>query len=545
MDFVKKSSFIFFLLLTSFFSFSQNDKNANNDTILVIAQQMPEFPGGVIGLKRFIAQNLDYPLETREAGIQGRIFLRFEVTKTGTIGKVEIQKGIHPILDREAVRVIKSLPKFKPGMQNGNPVSVWYSMPITFRLNSIGEVHNNVPPKFPGGPEALMDYIYAHFIVPPIKADPEMYGEIKVKCEITKKGTVGKVEIIENLNPEMDEEAIRVVKSLPKFEAATSDGKPEKSFIVIPITIIEPVFQSKNNNPEFLHLRKSFAEYINENINYPEEALYAGIKGTVNIRFELTKNGKIENIKIINYLNQLLNKEAIRLIKSLPELKPEKISNKPANVWYVVPIDFKNDKIKIEPAEFPGQDSVLYNYLSENIKQKLGTQIDSESLSVFFEITKEGKIGKKKIFNSFNSHVDSIICEVISTLPDFIPGKVNGNIADTWFYLPFDFGNETYIYVKHMPEFPGGVIALKKFIAYNVKYPPEARNNGIQGTVFLRFEVTKFGTIGKVEIQKGVHPLLDKEAIKVIKSLPKFTPGEQNGKKVNVWYSIPITFKLS
>ncbi|MCD6555962.1 MAG: energy transducer TonB, partial [Bacteroidales bacterium] len=162
--FGKNILLIFGFSLYSFFGFSQNDKNANNDTILVIAQQMPEFSGGVIGLKRFIAQNLDYPLEAKEAGIQGRIFLRFEVTKTGDIGKIEIQKGIHPILDREAVRVIKSLPKFKPGMQNGNPVSVWYSMPISFRLNIIGEVHNNVPPKFPGGPEALTDYIYAHFI---------------------------------------------------------------------------------------------------------------------------------------------------------------------------------------------------------------------------------------------------------------------------------------------------------------------------------------------------------------------------------------------
>ena len=97
-----------------------------------------------------------------------------------------------------------------------------------------------------------------------------------------------------------------------------------------------------------------------------------------------------------------------------------------------------------------------------------------------------------------------------------------------------------------MPEFPGGVMALKRYIAENVAYPSIARNNGIQGTIFIRFEVTKTGGIGKVEIQKGVHPLLDNAAIKVIKSLPKFIPGEgSNGVKVNVWYSIPVTFKLS
>lgn len=105
--------------------------------------------------------------------------------------------------------------------------------------------------------------------------------------------------------------------------------------------------------------------------------------------------------------------------------------------------------------------------------------------------------------------------------------------------------DQIFIYVKNMPEFPGGVIALKRYIAEHVIYPAVARENGIEGTVFLRFEVTKTGKVGKVELQKGVDPLLDNEAVKVIKTLPRFKPGEQNGKKVSVWYSIPVTFKLN
>lgn len=105
--------------------------------------------------------------------------------------------------------------------------------------------------------------------------------------------------------------------------------------------------------------------------------------------------------------------------------------------------------------------------------------------------------------------------------------------------------DKIFIYVKNMPVFPGGKLALRKYVAEHVVYPAVARENGIEGTVFLRFEVTRKGTVGKVELQKGVDPLLDDEAIRVIKQLPKFTPGEQNGKKVNVWYSIPVTFKLN
>lgn len=105
--------------------------------------------------------------------------------------------------------------------------------------------------------------------------------------------------------------------------------------------------------------------------------------------------------------------------------------------------------------------------------------------------------------------------------------------------------DQIFIYVKNMPEFPGGVVALKRYIAEHVIYPAVARENGIEGTVFLRFEVTKTGKVGKVELQKGVDPLLDNEAVKVIKTLPKFKPGKQNGKTVSVWYSIPVTFKLN
>jgi len=105
--------------------------------------------------------------------------------------------------------------------------------------------------------------------------------------------------------------------------------------------------------------------------------------------------------------------------------------------------------------------------------------------------------------------------------------------------------DQIFIYVKNMPEFPGGVVALKRYIGSHVVYPAVAKENGIEGTVFLRFEVTKTGKVGKVELQKGVDPLLDNEAIKVIKTLPRFKPGEQNGKKVSVWYSIPVTFKLT
>ncbi len=105
--------------------------------------------------------------------------------------------------------------------------------------------------------------------------------------------------------------------------------------------------------------------------------------------------------------------------------------------------------------------------------------------------------------------------------------------------------DKIWVWTSERPKFPGGINALRRWIGKNVNYPAVAREGGIEGTVFLRFEVTKTGKIGKIELQKGVDALIDKEAIKVIKKLPKFKPGKHNGAAVNVWFSIPISFKLN
>ncbi len=101
-----------------------------------------------------------------------------------------------------------------------------------------------------------------------------------------------------------------------------------------------------------------------------------------------------------------------------------------------------------------------------------------------------------------------------------------------------------FITVEEMPSFPGGDAELLKYIGENTVYPEIAKENNIQGRVFLRFCVTSKGTVDRVEVTRGVDPSLDAEAIRVIKSLPLWKPGKQGGKPVNVWYSIPVNFTL-
>jgi len=101
-----------------------------------------------------------------------------------------------------------------------------------------------------------------------------------------------------------------------------------------------------------------------------------------------------------------------------------------------------------------------------------------------------------------------------------------------------------YVIVEEMPTFIGGDLALRKWIKENVKYPNITRESDIQGKVYVRFVVMWDGSIDKVTIARGVDPLLDKEALEVIKKLPYFNPGFQNGRPVNVWYTVPVDFQL-
>jgi protein TonB len=98
--------------------------------------------------------------------------------------------------------------------------------------------------------------------------------------------------------------------------------------------------------------------------------------------------------------------------------------------------------------------------------------------------------------------------------------------------------------VEQNPEFPGGVEALYKWLSDNINYPAAAAEENIQGRVVVRFVVSKTGEVSQVTILRGKHPALDKEALRVVKKLPRFIPGKQNGQAVNVWYTLPVNFKL-
>lgn len=235
-----KRSMIFLLLTLTLCTGSAlaQDFSTSNDKIYTAVEQMPQFPGGDSKLMKYISENIKYP-ETDEC-VDGQVIVQFVVTKTGEVGDVKIVRHLHPMFDEEAVRVVKSLPKFIPGRMNGVPVNVWYTLPVRFHMKHIIQT-NPVPnekvyevtmPQFPKGEETLMKLIADNF-QPPF----EYHGEkcnVTVKIEVTKTGEIGEVRIIESDSDYVNESVVKSVKTLPRFTPGTIDGETVNMWYTLP-----------------------------------------------------------------------------------------------------------------------------------------------------------------------------------------------------------------------------------------------------------------------------------------------------------------------
>lgn len=132
--------------------------------------------------------------------------------------------------------------------------------------------------------------------------------------------------------------------------------------------------------------------------------------------------------------------------------------------------------------------------------------------------------------------------EITATIKD---GKVNEAEQlpeNTYPEIPKE--SEPFIIVEEMPEFPGGNNTLLKYIGENISYPSDAHNNNIEGRVILKFVVNTDGSVDRIEVIRSIDPSLDNEAVRVIKTLPRFKPGKQGGVPVPVWFSLPVVFKI-
>ncbi|MDP4271270.1 MAG: TonB family protein [Bacteroidota bacterium] len=224
-------------------------------------------------------------------------------------------------------------------------------------------------------------------------------------------------------------------------------------------------------------------------------------------------------------------------------------------------VNTQNEKVAEEPVydkvdqmpEYPGGTNTLMKFLGDNIKYPTDAIQNNISgmVIVQFVVDKVGNIKDINVLRGISTTCDNEALRVVKLMPKWLPGKQKGKNVNVKYILPIRFSmdnnekdDQIYTTVDQMPEFPGGTNALMKFLGENIKYPADAHQNGISGTVIIQFIVRKTGEIIDINLLRGISNSCDNEAIRVVKIMPKWIPGKQKGKEVNVKYTLPVRFSL-
>ena len=210
----------------------------------------------------------------------------------------------------------------------------------------------------------------------------------------------------------------------------------------------------------------------------------------------------MDQVTELSALTQQKKKEAKVERKEIPVKQEQQqvVEKVKSSVKFTAPVIKKDDEVKPED-ELKSQDEIMNSKVAIGALNVVGND-------------ESGEVLKAK--------------EVIATEP----------------VKPKEEENKVFDVVEQMPSYPGGMSALMQYLSSNIKYPVIAEENGIQGRVICTFVVERDGSITDVKIAKSVDPSLDKEAMRVVSSMPKWIPGKQNGSAVRVKYTLPVTFRL-
>ena len=216
--------------------------------------------------------------------------------------------------------------------------------------------------------------------------------------------------------------------------------------------------------------------------------------------------------------------------------------------------------------EYPGGQKALLKYLASSVKypeSAMRNGIEGR-VSCSFIVRKNGSITDAEVIRGVDPALNAEALRIINAMPEWSPGEQRGKAVNVKYTVPVTFrlankqkasvsgmpvkGIDTsgriFTVVERMPEFPGGQSSLLRYLAQKIKYPVIAQENGIQGRVSCSFVIGTDGALSDVKVIRGVDPSLDAEAVRVIKSMPKWKPGVQNNMEVAVKYTVPVTFRL-
>lgn len=503
---MRKKIFMFIALLLSS-SVTIMAQNEGQEVVKVseVSQQLPCFPGGEKRLSSFLSANIQYPYIAKTEEIQGRVIVQFNVMPDGSITDVKVTESVHPSLNKEAIRVVKSMPRWIPGKdKEGKPTIVPFTMPITFRLpikfysnkthqlNAMvvfGKDRGTIDKSQTSSIRKIGTFMRLHpedTLV--IKGYTRMRGDTqqcqklsKARANIVKKALVSRYEIdashiIVNgmgATKEFDSKGdLNDVVLFYLYEKNKSTNQMDTTKLKEDDTERDKaiaLYDAIPPMPCFPDGPQAMSQFITDHLQYPEKAKKDSIQGNVFVCFNVEKEGTLTDIQVIRSISPELDNEACRLVNSMPKWIPAMKNGIPTSTRYILPVKFS---------------------LGDTGIQRSNPQSMNQ--------TKTQK-GDKTV------------------LPDSIDA---------------------------MPEFPGGQATLFTFLRKNIKYPVLAEEAGVQGRVIVTFVVDVDGSLTDIKVRNSVDPSLDKESLRLLKVMPRWIPRKIDGIPVRMDFTMPITFRL-
>lgn len=456
-------------------------------TILI----QPNYPGGPAAFTKFLEKNVRYPLLERELTVMGKVLTSFVVEKDGSVTDIHVLTAPSIGLAEESIRVMRHSPNWSPGIMNGNPIRVKYTIPINYTLG-FNEIDTRTsdylePIDLPGRGnirDSLEKFIIDN-IEEPIKK--EIVGkQIYVEISINSGGLLNDLKVVGSPSEKLTRELNRVVKSsfpwpliyggetvLPIYFSASS---LKMSIDSVNNKLTNPnrqkIFTSAEKPPEFPGGARAFTLFLERNVKYPSREKDLNIQGKVYATFIVEKDGSMSEMHITRTPSIGLAEDVLRVLKRSPNWSPGLVNFKPVRVRYTVPINYTLGEDEITPSK--------------------------------------NRVSKIVAVN------DSVFIRTAS-------------------------GN-AYVKPEIMPKFPGGVFEFAKFLSSNIKYSKVDRQNNAYGRVKMSFIVETDGTISNIESTQSPTKTLGEEAIRVMKISPKWSPGSE--KQRNVRVLLNITFQV-
>jgi len=286
--------------------------------------------------------------------------------------------------------------------------------------------------------------------------------------------------------------------------------------------------------PEFPGGEKALIEFLRKTIVFPDEAMKNNEHGKVYVQFVVRKTGKAADAKIIRSISTSLDNEALRVIGLLPDWIPGEQNGEKVSVTRVIPISFQPAAPKDTVAEWqPNEKTVV---LIDDVKMPESFNIGIINLS---------KMATASVLKPFPDKEKSTLMK-----------KYGKQAADGVILLTSKKEGIQYLLADStantaackdaavMPSFPGGEASLTAYIADSIQYPFVAKRLNTQGKVIVQFLIDKTGKINDAKVIRGTDYFLDKEALRVIGTMPNWIPATKCNEKVNAYVSLPVVFKL-